>query len=147
MSDITPDGLRADIATAFGEYMTQLIQAGPSWEKSPAAPADGDAGWSARQVAEHIGGAGGFFGGFIAKLIGATGPTASQPTDADAATAAAAAPAAHLSLMGVVDQVTPAQLGMETEFGPLGKTTLGNVIGVVAYHYRDHANQLTALRG
>ena len=147
MSDVTATGLRADIATAFGEYMASLVQSGAVWAKAPAGGKEGEAAWNGQQVAEHIAQAGSFFGGAIAKLINAPAAAPSQPVFADVTAAASATPGAHLGLMAVVDQVTDAQLAMETEFGPMGKTTLGNVIGVVAYHYRDHANQLVALRG
>ena len=148
MSDITAAGLRSDIATAFGEYMAELVQAGPVWETKPAEVKAGEAAWSPRQVAEHIGQATGFFGAGIAKAINVQAGPISSPQFADVAAAAAATPGGHLELVGVLVQVQDSQLGAEIkQFGPLGDTTLGNVIGVVAYHYRDHANQLRTLRG
>ena len=147
MAEATADGLRADIATAYGEYTAELKLAGPNWETKPAAGKEGEAAWSARQVAEHLAGASGFFGGGIAKAIGVQAGPPSQPSFADVAAALAATPGAHAGLMSVVDKVQDSQLGAEMEFGPLGKTTLGNVVGVVAYHLRDHANQLKTLRG
>lgn len=147
MSDVTIAGLRADTATAFGEYMASLVQSGSVWAKSPAGAAEGEAAWNGQQVAEHIGQAASFFGGAIAKLIGVEAGPPAAPSFADVAAAAAGTPAAHLGLMAVVDQVTDAQLAIETEFGPLGKTTLGSVLGILGYHYRDHAKQLAGLRG
>ncbi|MFN0146332.1 MAG: DinB family protein [Dehalococcoidia bacterium] len=147
MAETTASGLRADIATAFGDYTAELKLAGPHWERKPAASTGGEDGWSARQVAEHIAGASGFFAGGIAKAAGLQAGAPSQPSFADVDAALAATPGAHAGLMSVVDKVQDSQLGAEMEFGPLGKTTLGQVIGVVAYHLNDHAKQLKSLRG
>lgn len=148
MTEVTAQGLRSDIATAFGEYMAELVQAGPSWEAKPSGSADGEGAWSARQVAEHIAQAGGFFGMAIGKAAGAQGPAMSSPQFSDVAAAAAATPVSHLGLWEVSQHVQDSHLGAEIKnFGPLGDTNLGAVMGVVAYHYRDHANQLRALRG
>ena len=148
MSEITADGLRADIAAAFGEYMSELVRSGPVWEAQPASGKEGEAAWSARQVAEHIGQATGFFGAAVAKATGTTGPGMSSPKFADVTEAATATPGAHLGLAAVADHVQDSHLGAEIKnFGPLGDTNVGAVLGVVAYHYRDHASQLRTLRG
>ena len=54
MSEITAEGLRADISTAFGEYMSELVRSGPVWETQPGSGKEGEAAWSARQVAVRI---------------------------------------------------------------------------------------------
>ena len=64
-----------------------------------------------------------------------------------AADAVAKTTETHAALAGVVAQVKDAQLGMEIDHPRLGKQTLGGIIGVVTYHYNDHANQLKTLRG
>ncbi len=147
MAEATTASLKADIATAYDAYAAELKLAGPNWEKKPATGKEGEEAWCARQVAEHIGSASPFFGNAIAKVAGIEGPKMSQPSFADAAAAAAALPDAHASLMAVINQLQDSQLGIETEFGPLGKTTLANVVGIVAHHLNDHAAQLKALRG
>lgn len=148
MADMTVTGLKTDITKAFDSYVGELKQHVPgSWEKKPGGHADGEAAWSARQVAEHVAGSSGFFAAGIARATGAIHPRAQgQFSFADPAEAASGTPGAYYSLMGVINQVTDDQLGKEVEFGPLGKTTIGNVIGIVAYHFNDHANQLKSLR-
>jgi hypothetical protein len=146
MAHITGDSLRADIARAYDEYMAELKQHGPNWEKKPTDGKEGEASWCARQVAEHLAGASGFFAMGIGRATGIQAPAAGQFSFATASDAAAAMPGAHAGLMSVVDKVTDEQLATETEFGPLGKTTIGNVVGIVAYHLRDHAAQLKSLR-
>ncbi len=146
MTEVTANGLRADITRAYAEYTTELTDQGANWEVKPAAGKEGEAAWCAREVAEHLAGSSGFFAGGIAKAIGVTAPAMQKFELADAHAAIAAMPAAHAGLMGVVNQVQDSQLAAEVEFGPLGKTTIGNVVGIVAYHLRDHAAQIKALR-
>jgi hypothetical protein len=147
MADATANGLRADVAKAYDEYTAELKLAGPSWEKKPAGGKEGEEGWCARQVAEHIANASGAFAAGIGRAIGVQAPRPQQSEFADAAAASAAMPGAHQNLMGIIDQVQDSQLGTELEFGPLGKRTLGEIVGIVAYHLRDHAAQLKTLRG
>ena len=147
MAEATTESLKADIAAAYDTYMLELNQAGPHWERKPAGSAGGEDAWCARQVAEHLVGAAAFFGSGIANAVGVAGPTPSRVTLADGAAAVAAMPPAHDGLMAVIGQVSDAQLSNEMELGPLGKTTVGGVMGVVAYHLNDQANQLKTLRG
>lgn len=138
----------SDIEAAYAEYMTELKLAGPNWEKKPAAGKEGEAAWCAKEVAEHVASAGGFFGMSIAKAAGhADVPSPARPSFATADEAFAGTPAEHAKVVAAAVHVTPEQAAMETEFGPLGKTTIGAVLGVVSYHLRDHAGQLKALRG
>lgn len=145
MAETTADGLRADIVKAYDEYTAELKQHGAGWEKKPAG-GEGEAAWCAREVAQHVAEACGFFGSSIAKVIGVDGPAMGRVQFADAPAAIAAMPAAHAGLASVIDKVQDSHLATETEFGPLGKTNLGAVIGIVSYHLRDHASQLKALR-
>ena len=135
-----------NINSAYHTYMAELTLAGAAWETKPAGGSGEDA-WSARQVAEHICGAGGFFAGGIAKAIGAPAAPPAPAVLANVAEAVAAMPASHAKLQEVLTHVKAEQLSTEMEFGPLGKTNLEAVLGVVSYHYNDHANQLKALRG
>ena len=61
MTEVTANGLRADITRAYAEYTTELTDQGPNWEKKPAGGTEGEAAWCAREVAEHLAGACGFF--------------------------------------------------------------------------------------
>lgn len=135
------------INSAYHTYMAQLVLAGEGWETKPAAGGAGEDAWCARQVAEHICGSGGFFASSIAKAIGAQAGPPAPAVLANVAEAVAGMPASHAKLQDVLTHVKADQLPMEMEFGPLGKTNLEAVLGVVSYHYNDHANQLKTLRG
>ncbi len=66
MTEVTANGLRADITRAYAEYTTELTDQGGNWEVKPAAGKEGEAAWCAREVAEHLAGASLFFGAGIA---------------------------------------------------------------------------------
>jgi hypothetical protein len=136
-----------NINSAYHTYMAQLVLAGEGWETKPTAGGSGEDAWCARQVAEHICGSGGFFAAGIAKAIGAQAAPPAASVLANVDEAVAAMPGAHSKLTNVMREVKADQLSMEVEFGPLGKTSLEAVLGVVAYHYNDHASQLKTLRG
>jgi hypothetical protein len=147
MADKNTAALSADIAKAYDVYMAELKQAGPTWDRKPAGAKEGEAAWCAREVAEHIAGAAGFFASGIARAINATAAAPQRHSLADANAAVAAMPGIQAALLEVVSQVPDGQLSPELEFGPLGKTSLGGVLGILAHHYGDHANQLKTLRG
>ena len=102
---------------------------------------------SARQVAEHIAGANLFFGAGIAEAIGVTAPALEKLSLGSAADATAKTTATHAALTAVAAKVSDAQMAMEIDHPRLGKQTLGGILGIVVYHYNDHANQLKTLRG
>jgi hypothetical protein len=135
------------INNAFDTYINELAQAGLGWDKKPEGSADGEAAWCAREVAEHIAGAGAFFGQGIAKAIGVDGPTPARISLEDAASAVTETTRTHGLLMAVVSQVTDAQMAIEIDHPQLGKQTVGSVLGIIQYHIGDHANQLKTLRG
>ncbi|MBI2766626.1 MAG: DinB family protein [Chloroflexi bacterium] len=145
MAEQSVTALTADLSKAGDEYMAELRQAGLHWDHKPAG-GEGEDAWCARQVAEHVAGAQGFFGHGISQHCGFAGPGRTGGEFATADQAIAATPEAIGKLVGVVQQVPEAKLADELEFGPLGKTTMAQVLGVTAYHMRDHANQLKALR-
>jgi hypothetical protein len=138
--------LKTAIQQGSENYLSELKLSGPNWEKKPAS-GEGEDAWCARQVAEHIGGACGYFAAGIARVIGTTPPPATAAQLADENAAVAHIPGALATLLGVVDQIKDEQLAIETEFGPLGKSTLARIVGICGYHFNDHAGQLKALRG
>lgn len=147
MSDSTAASARDAISRAFDTYIAELEQAGPGWERMPAGSADGEAAWCARQVAEHIAGSGLYFGSGIARLIGVEGPQPAAIELASAPVAVAKTRETHGLFMGVANQVQDSQLGLEVDHPRLGKQSVGSILGIVAYHLNDHANQLNTLRG
>ena len=142
----TAHGLRADIADAWETYMAELKRHGDGWEGKPSGAPDGENAWSARQVAEHIAGASGYFGSQIAAAIDVEGPGMQRYSFETAPDAVAATPGAHDALMGVFVKVEDGHLAKEIEFPPLGTQTVGYIVGVVAHHLRDHTKQLETLR-
>ena len=145
MTTKSASDIRTDIQQGYQSYMSELQLAGPVWERKPAA-GDGEDAWCARQVAEHIAGAGLFFGAGIADAIGVQGPALARielPTAADAVTRTSET---HGMFITVADQVRDDQLSMEIDHPRLGKQTLGGIMGIVAYHFNDHAQQLRTLR-
>lgn len=138
---------KSAIESNFVTYMAELEQCAPVWEKKPAGVAEGEDAWCARQVAEHIAGAGPFFGAGLADAIGATPPTLARPSFPDLATAIAETKRSQEVLMGVVSQITDAQTAQEIENPRLGKQTIGGILAILSGHLVDHANQLKTLRG
>lgn len=137
---------RDAISASLAAYLGELRLAGHHWERKPVGSADGEAGWNARQVAEHIAGAGTFFGSALARTIGAQ-PIQPQPFQfAIAADAVPATEAAYQKLLDVASQVKDEQLAVEIELPRLGSRTAGGIIDMVAAHLLDHANQLKSLR-
>ena len=147
MPDTTAQQARDGIATAYESYLAELKQAGSCWETKPAAAAEGEDAWCARQVAEHIGGGWGFFGTAIGGLIGVPCSTPAGVNLADAAAAVEFTQAGHAEFMKVAEQVQDQQLGLEVEHPALGKQTTAGLLGIVVWHLNDHAAQLKTLRG
>ena len=140
------DDIRNDIAASFALYAAELAKAGPAWDRKPANAAEGEEAWCARQVAEHIAGAGLFFGAGIAQAIGVTPPQLERIELASADQAVLKTKETHAALMAVVAQASDAQLAVESDYPRLGKHTLGGILGIVDHHLRDHASQLETLR-
>ncbi len=137
---------KAAIEAGFTAYIAELEQVASVWENKPEA-GDGEDAWCARQVAEHIGGSGLFFGQGIATAMGIAGPTPARLAFPDAATALTETRRTHGLLMDVVSQVKDDHLTAETELRGLGKQTVSGMLGIVSYHLNDHAKQLKTLRG
>ncbi len=138
---------REKVTGELGAYMAELRQAGANWERKPAGSPEGEAAWNARQVAEHIAGAGTFFASGVAGAVGIEGPERRQFEFASAAEAVPATEASYQAFLGVVDRLKDEQLAIEFEHPRLGKQTVGGLVGLVAHHLNDHAGQLKALRG
>ncbi|MBK7328331.1 MAG: DinB family protein [Dehalococcoidia bacterium] len=138
---------KSTIESNFAAYLAELEQCASVWDKKPAGAAEGEAAWCARQVAEHIAGAGPFFAAGIANAIGVTPPALSRPAFPDLATGIAETKRSQAALIEVVSQVQDAQLTQEIENPRLGKQPIAGILGILAGHLADHANQLKTLRG
>jgi hypothetical protein len=137
--------IRDEIAASFETYATELAQAGPHWDRKPPS-GDGEDAWCARQVAEHIAGAGLFFGNGIATAIGADAPALERISLDSVDQAVSKTSETHAALMRVLDNVTDSHLPTEVDHPRLGKQTVGSILGIVNHHLNDHANQLRTLR-
>ena len=138
---------KSAISDSFDVYIAQLAQSASVWEQRPANAAEGEDAWCARQVAEHIAGAGPFFGAGLAQAIGVTPPQLERIQLPDPSKAVEETKRTHALLMGVVDQMKDEHLGQEVDHPRLGKQTLGGILTIVSGHLRDHANQLKTLCG
>ena len=147
MADQTAASARDAINNAYASYLAELKLAAPHWERKPEGAAAGEAAWCARQVVEHIAGAAVFFGAGIAGQINVQGPQMQQAQIPDAADAVSVTETNQAAFMSVANQVTDAQMGHEFEHPRLGKQTVAGILGLVAHHLGDHANQLKTLRG
>ena len=146
MAEATIASVTADMNASFNTYVAELKQAQSVWETKPAA-GDGEEAWSSRQVAEHIAGATTFFTGRIAAAVGVQPSAPQQFQFGSASEALTATEGAYGSLMAVAAHVKDAQLADEIELPRLGKHTVGGLLALIAYHMKDHANQLKTLRG
>jgi hypothetical protein len=143
----TVASIREKVEQGLAAYTGELRQAGPHWETKPSGSPEGEAAWNARQVAEHVAGAGMYFAAGVASAVGAQGPQMRQFQLATADEAVPATETSYQAFLGVVDKVTDDQLAIEVDHPRLGKQTVGGIVGLVAYHLNDHAGQLKALRG
>jgi len=146
MAEATVESVRAEVSAAFESYMTELKQSAPNWDTRPEGATEGEAAWSPRQVAEHIAGSGLYFAAGIAKAIGIEGAEMQRFQLESADVAVSKTTESHASLMGVVDQIEDAQLSTRIEKTPIGDTTVGGLVALVAHHLKDHAGQLKTLR-
>lgn len=138
--------MAAAISEALVRYTAELELAGPNWERQPAGSPEGEAAWSARQVAEHIATASTFLGGQIARAIAAPAPEMNQYSFDSHGDALAATNSVYKVLNGTFANVNDQQLGQEIELGRLGTRSLSAMLSMMAQHLDDHANQLKALR-
>jgi hypothetical protein len=136
----------AAISAAFDTYVAELQQAGAVWDKKPTAAGEGEDAWCARQVAEHLAGAGPFFGAGLAQALGIDGPALARIELPDASGALAETQRTHGLLMGVVNKIDDNQLSIEIDHPRLGKQTVAGILGILSSHLNDHANQLKTLR-
>ena len=147
MADATAESMKLSISKAFETYMSELKQSATHWDRKPTAGGEGEDAWCARQVAEHIAGAGPYFGKTIAKVAGLPEPALERVELPSFEEAVPATENGHAALMGVVSKLTDEQLALAFQSPQFGDQTLGGVVGMVAYHLNDHAQQLKTLRG
>lgn len=145
MADRPLAELKDSLSSAYTAYLSQLKLAGPVWETKPAA-GEGEDAWSARQVAEHVASANLFFANNIAGAIKVDAPQMQRFQFATNQEAIAATESAQVAASSVIGSIKDEQAGIEIEL-PIGKHSVGGILGIVAYHLTDHANQLKTLCG
>jgi len=138
---------KAAIDAGFETYIRELEQTAGVWETKPAVAAEGEDAWSARQVAEHIGGSGLFFAAGIAPVIGVEPPPLARMSFPEQNLAVSETRRTHGLFMDVVANVTDDNIGIEIDHQRMGKTSVGGLMDLVSHHLTDHAQQLKTLRG
>ncbi|MFN8559375.1 MAG: DinB family protein [Dehalococcoidia bacterium] len=132
--------LRTAIVEGRAVFQAALHGAHEHWERKPAA-GEGEDAWSPRQVAEHTIGAEIFFASNISQACGA--PAVTGP-EIDCATPAAAS-ATYVRAAAIADNVlrhvTDGDL-VKTRALRAGEMTVERMLEIIAYHARDHANQI-----
>ena len=127
-------------------FLAELQQADAVWQVKPSS-GEGEAAWSAQEVGQHCAGSALFFGKVIAEAAGLAPLTPEKMAFANASEAVAGSQRTYASLAAVVSKLSDTQLTMEVPTPMFGTQTLGWLLGTVAYHYKDHAQQLKTLRG
>jgi hypothetical protein len=139
----TPDELRAEIAEGR-EILRAALEAAKNgdWERKPAA-GEGEAAWSAREVAQHVIPAEAFFATAICVACGYPGVEFSNRSYAS--------PAEALAALDEVIEITNKKIKYVTDTDLLKPhDRFGSVEGLMktsAGHLRDHAAQIRAAAG
>lgn len=138
-----PDELRAAIADARTVLKDAIAAAAAGWERTPPGAADGEAGWSARQTAEHAIPTEAFFTTAVCDACGYPGV---DEVKGDYATAADAL--AHLDT--VVEMCNKklkyvSETDLEKKHEKFGSAA--DLMGFNATHLSEHAAQIRAAAG
>jgi hypothetical protein len=138
----TPDELRAAIAEGR-EILRAALEAAKAgdWERKPAG--EGEAAWSAREVAQHVIPAEAFFATAICMACGYPGVEFTNRSYAS--------PAEALTALDEVIEITNKKIKYVTDTDlEKAHDRFGNVEGLMktsAGHLRDHAAQIRAAAG
>lgn len=141
----TADDIRRALSVAFEDYVAELRQAGPHWERLPAA-GEGEEAWSARQVAEHVASSLLLFGAGISRAIGVDGPRPSRLQFASVDEALSGTRESNEAFTKVIAGVTEESMAIEIVDPRAGTFTVGGILDIALNHFGDHASQLKALR-
>ena len=141
----TADELRASVAAARTVLRTAIAASADNWETPKGAAADGEAGWSPRQVAEHVIPSEIMFAGGICAACGYDGPANPIEGEASFATAAdalAALDAVTAAAESKVNYVQDEELGKSAGGEGMAAVPVAGLMVMDVWHLADHAAQM-----
>ena len=141
----TADELRAGISGGRAALKAAIAASAGNWEVAKGTADDGEAGWSPRQVAEHVIPAEMMFANNICKACdyeGPTSPLGKNPQFASADDAIAALDATQAAFNSKVNYVQDEELGKSAGGEGMGAAPVSALMTMATWHLADHAAQM-----
>ena len=140
----TADELRAGISGGRAALKAAVAASAGNWETAKGTADDGEAGWSPRQVAEHVIPAEMMFANGICAACGYDGPDnpLSGTEFASAGDAIAAIDAMEAAFNSKVSYVQDEELGKSAGGEGMGAAPVSALMTMATWHLADHAAQM-----
>ena len=140
----TADELRAGISGGRAALKAAVAASAGNWETAKGTADDGEAGWSPRQVAEHVIPAEMMFANGICAACGYDGPDnpLSSTEFASAGDAIAALDAMEAAFNSKVSYVQDEELGKSAGGEGMGAAPVSALMTMATWHLADHAAQM-----
>ena len=140
----TADELRTSVAAARTVLRTAITASADNWETPKGTADDGEAGWSPRQVAEHVIPSELMFANGICAACGYDGPEnpLSDTSFASAADALAALDAVAAAADSKVNYVQDEELGKSAGGEGMAAVPVAGLMVMDVWHLADHAAQM-----
>ena len=141
----TADELRASVAAARTVLRTAITASADNWDTPKGAADDGEAGWSPRQVAEHVIPSEIMFAGGICAACGYDGPEnplGGEASFASADEALAALDAVTAAADSKVNYVQDEELGKSAGGEGMAAVPVAGLMVMDIWHLADHAAQM-----
>ena len=145
----TADELRTSVAAARTVLRTAITASADNWETPKGTADDGEAGWSPRQVAEHVIPSELMFANGICAACGYDGPEnpLSGASFASAADALAALDAVAAAADSKVNYVQDEELGKSAGGEGMAAVPVAGLMVMDMWHLADHAAQMITPMG
>ena len=143
------DELRTSVAAARTVLRTAITASTDNWETPKGTADDGEAGWSPRQVAEHVIPSELMFANGICAACGYDGPEnpLSDTSFASAADALAALDAVAAAADSKVNYVQDEELGKSAGGEGMAAVPVAGLMVMDMWHLADHAAQMITPMG
>ena len=140
----TADELRAGISGGRAALKAAVAASADNWETAKGAADDGEAGWSPRQVAEHVIPAEMMFANGICAACGYDGPDnpLTSTEFASAGDAIAALDAMEAAFNSKVSYVQDEELVKSAGGEGMGAASVSALMTMATWHLADHAAQM-----
>ena len=140
----TADELRAGISGGRAALKAAVAASAGNWETAKGTADDGEAGWSPRQVAEHVIPAEMMFANGICAACGYDGPNnpLTSTEFASAGDAIAAIDAMEAAFNSKVSYVQDEELGKSAGGEGMGAAPVSALMTMATWHLADHAAQM-----